>query len=210
VTLTGQWPAVQVYLGDGRGERDNNPCERTIRPTAVGKKNWLFFGEAGAGQRSAVVYTILESCRRRGIDPYAYLREVLTRLPSMTNWQIAELTPEAWARSKRLPAMADRNPAASPEPLPSKAAWWHAHQKGKGPRIKDPWPVFLKISSPDESLANENKAQRSTVRSQSELSLPYWEPEKCFRRKLHDPKPTNPGPPKSESTPFPASPNPST
>ena len=87
-------------------EIDNNPCERAIRPTAVGKKNWLFFGEAGAGQRSAVVYTILESCRRRGIDPYAYLREVLTRLPSMTNWQIAELTPEAWARSKRLPAKA--------------------------------------------------------------------------------------------------------
>jgi hypothetical protein len=85
-------------------EIDNNPCEGAIRPTAVGKKNWLFFGEAGAGQRSTVVYTILESCRRRGIDPYAYLREVLTRLPSMTNWQIAELTPEAWARSKRLPA----------------------------------------------------------------------------------------------------------
>ena len=102
----GQWPAVQVYLGDGRVEIDNNPCERAIRPTAVGKKNWLFFGEAGAGQRSAVVYTILESCRRREIDPYAYLREVLTRLPSMTNWQIAELTPEAWARSKRLPAKA--------------------------------------------------------------------------------------------------------
>ena len=87
-------------------EIDNNPCEGAIRPTAVGKKNWLFFGEAGAGQRSAVVYTILESCRRREIDPYAYLREVLTRLPSMTNRQIAELTPEAWARSKRLPAKA--------------------------------------------------------------------------------------------------------
>ena len=70
--------------------------------TAVGKKNWLFFGEAEAGQRTAVVYTIIESCRRRGIDPYECLRDVLTRLPLMTNWQIAELTPEAWARAKRL------------------------------------------------------------------------------------------------------------
>jgi hypothetical protein len=84
---------------------DNNPCERAIRPTAVGKKNGWFFGEAGAGQRSAVGYMILESCRRRD-DPYAHLREVLTRLPLMTNWQLAELTPEAWAHSRRLPAKA--------------------------------------------------------------------------------------------------------
>ena len=97
----GQWSAVRGYLVDGRVEIDNNPCERAIRPMAVGKKNWLFFGEAGVGQRSAVVYTILESCRRRGIDPYKDLRDVLTRLPSMTNWQIAELTPEAWAQSRR-------------------------------------------------------------------------------------------------------------
>ena len=53
----------------------------TIRPTALGKKNWLFLGDADAGQRSAILYTIIESCRCRGIDPYAYLRDVLTRLP---------------------------------------------------------------------------------------------------------------------------------
>ena len=55
--------------------------ENSIRPTALGKKNWLFFGDAEAGERSAILYTIIESCRRRGIDPYAYLRDVLTRLP---------------------------------------------------------------------------------------------------------------------------------
>ncbi|MEI6715942.1 MAG: IS66 family transposase [Verrucomicrobiota bacterium] len=97
----GQWESVLVYAGEGRVEIDNNPCERAIRPTAVGKKNWLFFGEADAGERSAIVYTIIESCRRRGIDPYAYLRDVLTRLPSMTNWQIKELVPEAWAKAQR-------------------------------------------------------------------------------------------------------------
>jgi hypothetical protein len=55
--------------------------ENASRPTALGKKNWLFFGHAEAGERSAIIYTLIESCRRRGIDPYAYLRDVLTHLP---------------------------------------------------------------------------------------------------------------------------------
>ena len=78
------WPLLGVYLEDGRIEIDNNLVENSIRPTALGKKNWLFFGDADAGQRSAILYTITESCRCRGIDPQAYLRDVLTRLPSMT------------------------------------------------------------------------------------------------------------------------------
>lgn len=96
-----QWPTLGVWLEDGRIEIDNNLVENAIRPTAIGKKNWLFIGEAEAGQRGAIIYTIIESCRRRGIDPYAYLRDVLTRLPSMTNWQIKDVTPEAWAKSKQ-------------------------------------------------------------------------------------------------------------
>ena len=71
--------------------------KNAIRPTALGKKNWLFIGEAEAGERSAILYTIVECCRRRGLDPYAYLNHVLTRLPFATNRQIAELTPEAWS-----------------------------------------------------------------------------------------------------------------
>ena len=62
-------------------EIDNNLVENAIRPTAIGKKNWLFVGEADAGQRGAILYTLIESCRRRGIDPHAYLRDVLARLP---------------------------------------------------------------------------------------------------------------------------------
>ena len=57
----GQWPALSVYLSDGRVEIDNNPVENAIRPTAIGKKNWLFFGGAQAGERSAILYTIVES-----------------------------------------------------------------------------------------------------------------------------------------------------
>jgi transposase len=104
----GQWRTLEVYVGDGRVEIDNNGVENAIRPTAVGKKNWLFIGDAEAGERSAIIYTVIESCRRRGIDPYAYLRDVLTRLPRMTNWQIPEVTPEAWAKARRttLPAKA--------------------------------------------------------------------------------------------------------
>lgn len=97
----GQMPGLEVYLQDGRIEIDNNLVENSIRPTALGKKNWLFIGEAEAGERSAILYTVVESCRRRGIDPYSYLKEVLTRLPSMTNRQIAEVTPEAWAKRPR-------------------------------------------------------------------------------------------------------------
>jgi transposase len=97
----GQWSALQIYLGDGRVEIDNNLVENAIRPTAIGKKNWLFIGDADAGQRGAIIYTIIESCRRRGLDPYTYLREVLTRLPRMTNHQIPEVTPQAWAKARR-------------------------------------------------------------------------------------------------------------
>lgn len=68
----------------------------------MGKKNWLFIGAAKAGGKSAVIYSIIESCRRRGVEPYAYLKDVLTRLPSMTNWQIADITPAAWARTRQV------------------------------------------------------------------------------------------------------------
>lgn len=104
----GQWSMLEVFLRDGRVEIDNNLVENAIRPTALGKKNWLFIGEAGAGQRGAIIYTLIESCRRRKIDPSAYLRDILTRLPRLTNHQISTVTPSAWAKSLR------KSPAAKP------------------------------------------------------------------------------------------------
>jgi hypothetical protein len=100
------WEALGVYLENGSIEIDDNLVENAIRPTAIGKKNFLFFGEAGAGERGAILYTIVENCRRHGTDPYAYLRDVLTRLPSMTNWQLKDVTPEAWAKTQREKRMA--------------------------------------------------------------------------------------------------------
>ena len=96
-----QWPGLRVFLDDGRLEIDNNLVENALRPTALGKKNWLFIGAEDMGQRGAILYTIVESCRRRGLDPFAYLRDVLTRLPKSTNHQVQDLTPEAWARAQR-------------------------------------------------------------------------------------------------------------
>ena len=72
--------------------------KNAIRPTALGKKNWLFIGEADAGDRGAILYTIIESCRRRGVEPFAYLKDVLTRLPQMTNKQVPELLPAVWGK----------------------------------------------------------------------------------------------------------------
>ena len=89
--LSGRRPEAEI---------DNNLVENAIRPTAIGKKNWLFMGDADAGERGAIIYTVIESCRRRSIDPYAYLADVLTRLPRMTNWQVPEITPAAWAKAR--------------------------------------------------------------------------------------------------------------
>ncbi|MES2468994.1 MAG: transposase, partial [Verrucomicrobiota bacterium] len=91
----------EVYLHDGRIGIDNNPVENAIRPTAIGKKNWLFIGEARAGQRSAILYTLIESCRTHRIDPFEYLRTILTLLPTLTTGQIKDIIPAAWARNKQ-------------------------------------------------------------------------------------------------------------
>jgi transposase len=64
------------------------------------RENWLFVGEADPGDRAAIVYTVIESCRRRGIDPYAYLKNLPTRLPGMTNQLIRTVTPTAWAEAR--------------------------------------------------------------------------------------------------------------
>ena len=92
-----QWKSLEIYLKEPEIEIDNNLVENAIRPTALGKKNWLFFGDADAGQRSAIIYSIIESCRRHRIEPYTYLRDVLTRLPTMTNRQIKDIVPKARA-----------------------------------------------------------------------------------------------------------------
>ena len=91
-----QYEPLIGYLRDGRFEIDNNLVENSIRPTAVGRRRWLFIGHPQAGWRSAVIYSILLSCRRRGINPQNYLTDVLGRLPSTKITQIQELLPAYW------------------------------------------------------------------------------------------------------------------
>ncbi len=93
-----QWASLLVFLEDGRIEIDNNLVENAIRPSAIGRKNWLFIGDAQAGNRAATFYTLIGNCHRAGVDPQAYLQDLFTRLPAMTNQQVKELTPAAWAR----------------------------------------------------------------------------------------------------------------
>lgn len=91
-----EYDALVGYLRDGRYEIDNNLVENDIRPTAVGRKRWLFIGHPDAGWRSAVAYTILVSCRRRHINPEAYLTDVLRRLPALKITEIHSLLPANW------------------------------------------------------------------------------------------------------------------
>ncbi|MCO5068575.1 MAG: IS66 family transposase, partial [Kiritimatiellae bacterium] len=97
----GQWEQLDIFIEDGRLEIDNNQVENAIRPTALGRKNWLFIGAQEAGWRSAVIYSIIQSCKAHGVEPYTYLKDVLTRLPAMTNHQIPTITPKAWAAARK-------------------------------------------------------------------------------------------------------------
>ena len=95
-----QWPQLEVFLEHGQVEIDNNLVENAIRPTAIGKKNWLFIGAEEAGERSAIVYTLLQNCRLVGVEPRAYLKDELERLPAATNQTVAELTPFNWKKAR--------------------------------------------------------------------------------------------------------------
>jgi hypothetical protein len=95
--LLEHWEALCAHLSHGQTRLDNNAIENAIRPSAIGKKNWLFIGHPDAGQRSAIIYSIVVSCRRHGKDAHAYLRDVLTRLPAMSNRDdLDALTPARW------------------------------------------------------------------------------------------------------------------
>jgi hypothetical protein len=90
-----QWVALNRYVEHGELSIDNNPAERALRMVAVGRKNWLFCGSHEGGRRAAVIYTLIANCKAQGIDPFAYLRDLLRRLPTATPSDYAALTPRA-------------------------------------------------------------------------------------------------------------------
>ncbi|MFB3825536.1 MAG: IS66 family transposase, partial [Bryobacteraceae bacterium] len=89
----GRWNALVRYCGDGRLEIDNNAAERALRAVALGRKNYLFAGADSGGERAAAIYSLIGSAKLNGIDPEAYLREVLSRIADHPINRIAELLP---------------------------------------------------------------------------------------------------------------------
>jgi len=93
------WDNLEAYAETGHIEIDNNLVENAIRPTAIGKKNWLFFGSPDSGQQSAVIFSLLETCRKLGINQREYLTDILAKLPSISAEEARKLTPSSWLAS---------------------------------------------------------------------------------------------------------------
>lgn len=99
-----EYDVLLVYLEAPEFQIDNNLVENAIRPSCVGKRRWLFIGHPQAGWRSAVIYSILQSCRRRGIDPQEYLTDILTKLPGLKNTELDPLLPQNWKATRQQPS----------------------------------------------------------------------------------------------------------
>jgi transposase len=93
----GHWTQLTRFIDDGRIELDTNPVERAIRPVALGRKNHLFAGSDGGGARWATLCSLIETCKLNGVEPYAYLKDVLERMvDGYPANRINELLPWAW------------------------------------------------------------------------------------------------------------------
>jgi hypothetical protein len=93
------WAALTRHLDDGAVAIDNNHLERQIKPWAMGRRAWMFVGSELAGHRAAIVMSLVQSARLNGHEPWAYLRDVLARLPTQLNSQIEDLLPHRWQSS---------------------------------------------------------------------------------------------------------------
>jgi hypothetical protein len=96
-----RWTALTRYRDDGRIEIDNNTAERAIRPVVLGRKNYLFAGSDAGGERAAAIYSLIGTCLLNGVEPYGYLREVLSRIAQHPINRIDELLP--WNVAAKVP-----------------------------------------------------------------------------------------------------------
>jgi transposase len=101
-----RWSALCRFTDDGRLEMTNNAAERAIRPLALGRKNYLFAGSDAGGHRAAILYTLIQTVTLNGLDPEAYLRDVLARIADHPINRIDELLPWHWAAAPRPAAAA--------------------------------------------------------------------------------------------------------
>ena len=94
--MLARWQALNHCFDDGRLSLDNNPAERALRGVAIGRKNYLFAGSDRGGERAAAMYSLIETAELNGINPEAYLRDVLARIADHPNNRITELLPWNW------------------------------------------------------------------------------------------------------------------
>ena len=95
-----QWSELGRFLEDARMPLDNNASERSLRRVALGRKNFLFVGDVEAGMSIAGLYTLVSTCEARGINPFAYLADVIPRVPDHPKRRLDELLPGPWARAQ--------------------------------------------------------------------------------------------------------------
>lgn len=91
-----QWAALNRYCEDGELSIDNNVSERTVKIPALGRKNWLFVASHTGGRRAAILFSLVASCKANAVEPWAYLRDVFTRLPSLPSDGLHDLLPDVW------------------------------------------------------------------------------------------------------------------
>jgi hypothetical protein len=94
------WTALTRYCADGDLQIDNNATERAIRGVAVGRNNWVFFGSDEGGKTAAVLRSFVASCQRVGVDPFVWLKDILSRIADHPITRIAELLPHNWASAQ--------------------------------------------------------------------------------------------------------------
>jgi hypothetical protein len=112
------WTALIRYTEAGFLAIDNNVAEREMKRIAIGRKNWLFVGSANGGRTAAVLFSFTSTCYRLGIEPWAYLQDVLTRLPTTPPERLAELLPDRWQAARQAAAAVPATPAPPPSGIP--------------------------------------------------------------------------------------------
>jgi transposase len=97
----GNWAALTRYTDDGDLNIDNNAAEREMKPIAVGRKNWMFFGSDRGGSTAAILFSMTRSAKRQGLNLWAYLEDVLKRLPGIPVNRLSELLPDEWLKRQK-------------------------------------------------------------------------------------------------------------
>ena len=110
------WEALTRYTISGYLAIDNNWSEQHMKTVAIGRKNWLFTGSEKGGKTMAVLLSVVSSCQRHGHDPFAYLRDVLGRIPTLPKERLAELLPDRWSPPKAADAPISEGSGNGSEP----------------------------------------------------------------------------------------------